>query len=117
MLGLPYPASLILHSDSLPGRLEHPHQDLHLRLAADEEGRALMQSRRLDVEDAALAVGGHAAGLLAEEGDGVGFVHEPKLALSVLLGRRIEKDAALEEGAVKVGDEGADVARRVSAAG
>ena len=59
------------------------------------------------------AVGRHAAGLLGQKRDRVGLVHQPQLALRVRLGRRIEEDAALEQRAMEVGDQRADVARRI----
>jgi len=72
--------------------------------AADDEGGALVEGAGLDVEDAAGTVGGEAAGLFREEGHGVGFVEEAELAFGVRDGGRIEKDAAFEKRAVKVGD-------------
>lgn len=85
--------------------------------AADDEGGALVEGAGFDVEDAAGAVGGEAAGLFREEGHGVGFVEKAELALGVRNGGWVEKDTAFEKCAMEIGDEGADVARRVRAAG
>src|SRR5687767_12913360 len=67
----------------------HRHEQFHLRLAADEERRALVQVGRVDVEDAAAAVGRLALGLLGQEGDRVGLVQKPELALGMGPGRRV----------------------------
>ena len=56
-----------------------------------------------DVENGAAAVAGLAAGLGGDERDRVGFVQQPQFALWKVGGRRIEKDPALEQRAVKVG--------------
>ena len=84
--------------------------------AADDEGRALVDSGGLMSRMRSRAVGGEAAGLLRDEGEGVGFVEEAELAAGLLFGGRVEEDAAFEQRAVEVGDEGADVARAVLAA-
>ena len=62
------------------------------------------------------AVGGDAAGLLGEEGDGIGFVEKPELSLGMRRGWGIEEDATFEERAVKIGHQRADVARGIRAA-
>ena len=78
----------------LPALPQHPHQHFHLLQAPDQQRRALVQARGLDLQDAPAAVGGHAAGLFGEEGDGVGLVQQAQLAAGVLRRGRVQKDAA-----------------------
>jgi len=61
--------------------LEAAAEFVHLGPAADEEGGALVDAFRDDVEDATDAVGGDAAGLLGDEGDRVGLVEKAELAV------------------------------------
>ena len=89
---------------------------VHFGGAAYYQRRALVDVLGLDVEDAALAVGGDAAGLFGDEGDRIGFVEQPQLAGGMGFGGRVEEDAALEQRAVEVRDQRADVARAVFAA-
>src|SRR5204862_5091440 len=79
-----------------------PHQPLelsHFGRAANDERGPLVDAGRLDVEDGAGPGGGDAAGLLGEEGDGVGFVEEAELPFGVVSCRRIEEDTPFEDGA------------------
>ena len=69
---------------------------------------------RHPLEDRTAAVGGGAAGLLDDEGEGVRLVEQAQLAAGGLAVGGIEEDAALEQVAVEVGDQGADVARRAA---
>ena len=103
---------LLIRSFSCHERL----QGFDLDAAAEDEGGALVDGFRLEVEDALRAVDGGAAGLLGDEGERVGFVQEAELAFGCFLRGRIEEDAAFEERAVEVGDEAADVARAVGLA-
>src|SRR6187402_868351 len=85
----------------------------HFVTASDDEGRTLVRLCRSDVEDALCSVCGCAAGLLGDHGERVGLVEQAKLTVWSLCRRWIEEDAALEQRAVEVGDERADVARGV----
>ena len=71
-----------------------------------------MQLGRLDVQDVALTVGGHAAGLLGQESHGVALVQQAQLALRIVAALRVHVDAALQHVAVEVRHQRADVARR-----
>ena len=103
-------------SSSLPLSLLELFGDENIRFAADVERGALVEFFGLDVENSAVAVRGAASGLLADEGHRVGFVHQAQLAVFVLLGGRVDEDAAGQQVAVKVRHERADVARAVRAA-
>ena len=92
-------------------------EDVHVARRAEHERRALVQLGRDDVEDAVDAGGGLAAGGLEDERQGVRLVEEAELALRALLVGGVGEDAALEQRAVRVGDERADVALAVGAAG
>ena len=72
-----------------------------------------MQLGRLQVHDGLGSVGGRAASLFDDKGQGRGFVQEAQLAVRRLAVAGVEEDAALEQVAVEVGHERADVARRV----
>src|SRR5688500_645305 len=56
-------------------------RDVDLLLAADVERRALVQLRRLQVENAGVSVGRRAAGLLDDERERVRLVQQAQLAL------------------------------------
>ena len=60
-------------------------EEFEFGAAADHQRRALVDRRGLDVEDPPLAVERDAAGLFGDEGDGVGFVQQPQLAVGVRL--------------------------------
>jgi hypothetical protein len=68
---------------------------------------------RRDVQNPLVAVGSLAAGLLDDEAHGRALVQQPQLAVLALLVPRVPVDAAVEQRAVEVADEAADVARRV----
>ena len=70
-----------------------------------------------DIADGLGAVAGPTAGLFNHKAERGGLVHEPQLAPGVLGVGRVEEDAALEQGAVKVGHQGADIATRVGPLG
>src|ERR1700734_2652807 len=63
----------------------------------------------LNGHDAPFAVSGRAAGLLRDERERIGFVKQPELAARMAGGGRIEKNAALEQRAMKVRDQRPDV--------
>ena len=67
---------------------------------------------RRAVQNRVDAIGGAAAGLLGQEGDGIGLVKKPQAALFVTVAtiRRIEEDAAAHEDAVAVGHHRGDPA-------
>src|SRR5690606_20596336 len=88
---------------------------LHHAATADVEGRALVQLGGLQIEDAGAAIGGQAARLLHQEGQGVGLVEQTELALGGLARAGVEVDAALEQVAVEVGHQTADVSGAVLA--
>ena len=83
------------------------------RRAPDVERRPLVQRRRRDVQHRPLARRGDAAGLLGDERQRVRLVHQPQLAVRVARVRRVDVDPALDQVAVEVRHERADVARRV----
>src|SRR6478609_8922599 len=89
---------------------EHLPRGIDVVGAADEEWRALMQLGRMNVQNSLVAIGGGAAGLLDDERERTGLVKQAQLASLVLAVRRIGKEAAAEEVAVEIGDEGPDVA-------
>src|SRR5262249_49185239 len=76
-----------------------------------------MDSGGADVQDVLLAIAGPATGLLGQKRDRVRLVEEAQLPLRVRGRRRVQENASLEQGPVKVGDQRTDVARGVSAAG
>ena len=58
-----------------------------------------------DVEDAGFAVGGAAAGLFGDEGEGVGFVEEAEFASGVGVCGWVKEDTAFEKSSVEIGNE------------
>src|SRR5690625_564544 len=86
-------------------RLRHPH---HIR-TPDKYRRSLVQCLGLDIEDSLLAVGCQTAGLLENKGERIGLVHQAELAFGVALRGRINVDAAFDQVAMEVGDEGTDI--------
>ena len=74
-----------------------------------------MQFLRLDLQDAAGAIASQTTGLFHEEGEGIAFVQQPQLAVGRLGGAGVEVDAALQQVAVEVGRQAADVAGAVAA--
>ena len=76
-----------------------------------------MQRRGLDVHDAAKAVGRLATGLLHQEGHGVALIEQAQLAVRGVGAGRIDVDAALEQVAVEIRHQGADVAGGVGPVG
>src|SRR5438105_4259565 len=89
------------------------HQQLDLLPTTNQQRRSLVQAGGWNVENVARPIGSHTAGLFGEEGNGIRFIQEPKLAARVLARWRIEKDTALQERTVKVGHEGTDIPRGV----
>ena len=82
-----------------------PAHIFHFFAAAHHHGHALVQAFGLDVEHIGGGIGGRAAGLLENQAQGVGFIHQAQLAG---LGRvacvlRIHKHAAAHQGAVDFG--------------
>ena len=69
-----------------------------------------MQSGRLDVHDAAKAIGRLATGLLHQEGHGVALIEQAQLAVRGVGAGRVDVDAPLEQVAVEIRHQGADVA-------
>ena len=63
-----------------------------------------MERGGLDFDDPLRAVGGEAAGLFGEEGDGVAFIEQPQFSAGMRFGRRIDEDATFQQRAVKVGE-------------
>ena len=55
--------------------------------------------------------------LLSKEGQGIAFVRQPQFSLGIRGGARVEVDAPLDEVAVEVGDQAADVAGLESSTG
>src|SRR5215831_1036285 len=97
-----------LCDDQIGTRREDLLGESDLVLAADVQGRALVQLERRDVEDALAAVDRGAAGLLDDERERVRLVEKAQLAARRLGVRRIREDAAAEQVAVEVGHERAD---------
>ena len=71
-----------------------------------------MNGLRLNVEYVVLSIGAPALGLLHDERGGVAFVEEAQFAVwgEGVVG--VKEDAAVHQGAVEVGDEGADVSEK-----
>src|SRR5258705_4035412 len=68
----------------------------HMR-RADEQGRALVQGCRHEVENSALTVGGFASRLLDDECQRIAFVEEAQFAFGRFGRRGITKDPAFEK--------------------
>src|SRR5690606_4841323 len=92
---------------SLPG--ENPLCQGHVLPAADEERSALVQLRRLDVQDALPPIRRGSASLLRDERQRARLIQKPELAVGRLSIARIAEDPATQSIAVEVGDERADV--------
>ena len=74
---------------------ELPHEGLgplHHPGGPDEVGGALVQSGRLDVHDAAKAIGRLATGLLHQEGHGVALIEQAQLAVRGVGAGRVDVD-------------------------
>ena len=90
---------------------DHPHQQLNLFAAADDQRRALVQAIRSDIQNSLHTIGGNSACLFSQKCNGIGFVEQAKLAPRELLGWRIEKNASPEQRAMKIRHERANVTR------
>src|SRR5690606_20385706 len=104
----------------LPGRLHRSApvvtgDALDLFARAEEHRYALVQRGRLDIEDALPAIGSGTAGLLDDEGHGVGLVHQAQLAGLLRLARipGVHEQTATGEDAVHVGHHRGDPAHVV----
>src|SRR5258707_3820882 len=86
------------------------YREIHVALAADKEGHALMQLGGHDVEHPMRAVACPSSGLLAEEREGIRLVEKPQFADGHLAVPRIAEHTAAKKIAMKVGDERPDVA-------
>jgi hypothetical protein len=86
---------------------------LYIVSAAQENGRAFVDIRRLDVEHTLGAGSCDAASLFGEVGHREGLVEEAQLAALRLFVVRVPEDTTVEECAVHVGNHRSDVARRV----
>mmetsp|Transcript_4980 Transcript_4980/g.10733 ORF Transcript_4980/g.10733 Transcript_4980/m.10733 type:complete len:262 (+) Transcript_4980:506-1291(+) len=106
---------LLLHCSPLLA-LGEGLQVLHLLLGADVEGHALVDRLGLDVQHACLAGGAGTASLLCNEGHGCALVEQAELAVLVLLVTGVAVDASVQQGAVEVTDQGANVAGAVGLA-
>ena len=82
----------------------------HVGVAYDQR-RALMEQLGLDVEDALSAVRAGAARLFGHVAERVRFIAQAQFAGGRLDVARVEEDAALEQVAVEIGDQRADVAQ------
>ena len=82
-----------------------PAHIFHFFAAAHHHGHALVQAFGLDVEHIGGGIGGRAAGLLAQEGQGIGLAHEAQLAFGAILVFGIHVEAAVDERAVEIGHE------------
>mmetsp|Transcript_2714 Transcript_2714/g.6745 ORF Transcript_2714/g.6745 Transcript_2714/m.6745 type:complete len:243 (+) Transcript_2714:186-914(+) len=94
-------------------------QCLHVALAAHDDGAAVVDVLGHDVLDAAdlaqeHASGGHASCLLSDHSHGEALVQHAKLALCVFLVRRVNEDATVQQGAVHIGDHGADISGAIA---
>lgn len=80
-------------------------QTLNFVTRTQHHAHALVQLGGLQVQDALLAVGGRAAGLLDQPAHRVGLVHQPQLAglLGLALVPRVHEHAAAHQDAVHVG--------------
>ncbi len=76
-----------------------------------------MQLGRFDVHDPAKTVGGLAAGLLHQKRHGVALIEQAQLAVRGVGAGRIDVDAALEQVAMKIGNQGTDIAGGVGSVG
>src|SRR5439155_13729376 len=82
--------------------------------AADDERGAFVHRSRLFVENTLLAVGRQSARLFRDEGQRIGFVEQPQLALRRIRRGRIEEDTAADECPVKIRHERPDVTQAVT---
>src|SRR6266702_3759640 len=89
---------------------ENARGERHVVLATDHERGLLVQVLRDDVEDRPATIRRPAARLLHHERERRRLVQQAQLALRVVRGRGIQKDAAGNEIAMEVCDERADVA-------
>src|SRR2546425_2918899 len=105
-----FPYTTLFRSRSLGahggGGRENPRGERDIILAADHERRLLMQALRHDVEHRPAAVGRPAPRLLHHERERRRLVHQAQLALGIVGRGRIEEDAAGDEIAMEIGDEG-----------
>mmetsp|Transcript_76861 Transcript_76861/g.207275 ORF Transcript_76861/g.207275 Transcript_76861/m.207275 type:complete len:200 (+) Transcript_76861:487-1086(+) len=97
----------------------HRQQCLHVALAAHDDGAAVVDVLGDDILDAAdlaqkHASGGHASCLLSDHSHGETLVQHAKLALGILLVRRVNEDATVQQGAVHIGDHGADISGSIA---
>src|ERR671912_764402 len=101
-----------LGADELGVVRERLQREIDVALRAHEQRDALVQLRRLDVEQPRLAVDRRAARLLADERERIRLVEQSQLSLRALAAVRIAEHAAAEEIAMEVRDERANVAHR-----
>src|ERR1019366_4653580 len=85
--------------------LQELMQQLHVIAAAYQERRSFVQAGRHLLKDALPAIGGDALGLLRQERNRIAFIEQTQLAGGMRGGRRIQKDAALEQRAMEVRNE------------
>mmetsp|Transcript_2350 Transcript_2350/g.5547 ORF Transcript_2350/g.5547 Transcript_2350/m.5547 type:complete len:275 (+) Transcript_2350:289-1113(+) len=96
-----------------PSLLEEALNVFNLLRGADEQRHALVDLLRLNLHHALRPGGALAARLLHDEAHRGALVQEAELPVGVLLVARVPIEASVEERAVEVADEGADVAGRV----
>ena len=93
---------------------EKSHVVIHIFLASHEKRPAVMHRLWRNGQWAhAITAYGLPPCLFNEQRVGVDFEHQPQLALRQFLIRRIEKNAALEQGSMRVCHQRAYIARRV----
>mmetsp|Transcript_14034 Transcript_14034/g.37915 ORF Transcript_14034/g.37915 Transcript_14034/m.37915 type:complete len:261 (-) Transcript_14034:634-1416(-) len=91
-------------------------EQLNLVLGANEEGLSLVHLLGHDLKGPNHTCGALAAGLLSQEAHGGALVQQTQLAIGVLLVAWVAVDATVQQGAVEVTHQGANVASAVGLA-
>merc|ERR1719341_1274146 len=81
------------------------HYLLHIVLAPQEDGRALVDSLWLDVQNRLVAVHCHASRLLDQERHRVAFVEQTKFSVGGRRSGGVHEDAPVLDGPVHVSDQ------------
>ena len=73
--------------------MQESFQGAHFHLAANHQGRPLVDVGRLNLQNRTGTIGREPAGLLGDEGYRVGLKKQAQFALRVLVGGRVKKNA------------------------
>ena len=92
------------------------HRLFHFAPVTEYQRRPLVPGPRLDVQDSLAGGVGRPSRLLDHVPQRVGLVHQPQLPLRALDVARVQEYSALQQVAMEVGHQGADVPERVAAA-